>query len=317
MQVRSMVPDPLKKLYRNLERMALNYQERKVLDQRLPRGWRSAIGKIKLCTIPNSIEGGYALFKILIVLGITPKQFNSWINYDFIFNWQDLTFDHFDTLQYLQASYDHTGFRLGTTLNMRCNDISKRKMESVNLDVFGYPLGINPVSYAGKACVKSDKNAVHDGMIVGCPIGAEQLDESKVYSILVNNVEGDFAIDFRVPFIGGITDFFYEKRRKVVTRFSNTNDVTFIRKTNDYFNPEEIKSLTFFCKTLGLDYGELDVLRDRDNGRIYVVDVAKTPAGPPNGLSPKEARAAVTNMAEAFAVNILKINSQESYTFKV
>ncbi|HMG92396.1 MAG TPA: hypothetical protein VK589_20200 [Chryseolinea sp.] len=308
-QVRSMVPDPLKKLYRNLQSTALNYRERKILDQRLSRGWRDVIRNITLCTIPNSIEGGYALFKILVVLGIKPRQFNPWITYDFIFNWQDLTFDRYDTLEYLQASYNYTGLQLGRTLNMKCTDISKRKMESLNLEVFGYPLGINPTSYTGKACAKADKNNAHDGMIVDCPIRPEQLDESKVYSIVVNNVDGDFVIDFRVPFIGGITDFFYEKRRNVVTRFSNTNDVTFIRKTNDFFNPEEIQSLTDFCKRLGLDYGELDVLRDKDTGRIYVVDVAKTPAGPPNALSRPDARLAATYMAEAFAINILKIHS--------
>jgi hypothetical protein len=33
---------------------------------------------------------------------------------------------------------------------------------------------------------------------------------------------------------------------------------------------------------MGLDYGELDVLRDADDGRLYVVDVNTTPFGPVN-----------------------------------
>jgi hypothetical protein len=306
------IPDPFKQLFRNLHSTAINYQERKILDQRLDSGWRDAIRNIRLCTIPNSIEGGYALLKILIVLGIKPQQFNPWIVYDFIFNWQDLTFDRYDTLEYLNSSYDRTGLALGRTLNMKCTDISKRKMEAVNLTVFGYPLGINPTSYTGRSCVKSNNNCAHDGRILDCPIRPDLLEESKVYSILVNNVDGDFAVDFRVPFIGGITDFFYEKRRKAVSRFSNTNDFTFVRKTKDFFSLEEIRSLTDFCRSVGLEYGEIDVLRDRDSSRIYVVDVAKTPAGPPNALSEPDARMAVTRMAEAFAINILKIQPAKS-----
>jgi hypothetical protein len=304
---RTIVPNSLKELYYKFKCAAIHYQGRRLLDKRLRHGWRDVTRNTTLCTIPNGTEGEYALLKIFKLLGIKPKQFTPWLTHDIIFNWQDLTDSRFDTLQYLQEAYNHTGRRLGRTLNMKCTDISKRKMESVNLEVFGYPLRIDPISYSGKACAKSDKNAVHDGIIVDCPIRPEQFEESKVYNILVNNVDGDSAIDYRVPFIGGITNFFYEKRRDVQTRFSNTNNVTFLRKTKDFFSPEEISSLSRFCEIVSLDYGELDVLRDKDTGRIYVVDVAKTPAGPPNALSQQDSRLAVVYMAEAFAVNVLKI----------
>ena len=33
------------------------------------------------------------------------------------------------------------------------------------------------------------------------------------------------------------------------------------------------------CREMGLDYGELDVLRDREDGRLYILDVNDTPSG--------------------------------------
>ena len=37
--------------------------------------------------------------------------------------------------------------------------------------------------------------------------------------------------------------------------------------------PDEVERLLEFCGAIGLDYGELDVLLDNGDGRIYVVDV--------------------------------------------
>ena len=41
--------------------------------------------------------------------------------------------------------------------------------------------------------------------------------------------------------------------------------------------PDEVERLLEFCGAIGLDYGELDVLLDNGDGRIYVVDVNKPP----------------------------------------
>lgn len=289
--------------------MSINRGMRNVLDQRLSTGWMEKTQNMTVCTFPNSTEGGYVLGKVLSVLGIKQRQFTPWASNDFIFNWQDLTYDKVNTLEYITESCQYSGYKLGATLNMHCSDISKRKMEQLNLEVFGYPLGINPVTFYGKACIKSDDNAAHDGSIIDCPIPSDKVDRSKVYSILINNVKDDFAIDYRVPFVGGVTGFFYEKRRNVSTRFSNTNNIVFIRNTKDYFSHSEINQISEFCKALNLDYGEMDILRDITSGKIYVVDVAKTPAGPPNGLSHSDSRLAVINLAEALAINILKIPS--------
>ena len=55
-----------------------------------------------------------------------------------------------------------------------------------------------------------------------------------------------------------------------------------------------------FCRTIGLDMGEIDVLRDNATGRIYIVDVNSMPFGPPKPISLKDGLRAITLYAELF-----------------
>ena len=48
-----------------------------------------------------------------------------------------------------------------------------------------------------------------------------------------------------------------------------------------------------------LDWGGLDVLRDRKSGALYVVDVNKTDMGPPIALPMKDKMRAVRTLAAA------------------
>ncbi|MDQ6770676.1 MAG: hypothetical protein M3Z54_11900, partial [Gemmatimonadota bacterium] len=51
---------------------------------------------------------------------------------------------------------------------------------------------------------------------------------------------------------------------------------------------------------IGMDFGELDVLRDRNSGKIYVVDANNTPAGPPTVLSKQDSARALHILLESF-----------------
>jgi hypothetical protein len=53
------------------------------------------------------------------------------------------------------------------------------------------------------------------------------------------------------------------------------------------------------ARKMGIDYGEFDILRDKD-GRIYVVDVNNTPWGPPNGLPEFESNIALKRLVKSF-----------------
>ena len=60
---------------------------------------------------------------------------------------------------------------------------------------------------------------------------------------------------------------------------------------------EEINKIKEFCGRMGLDYGEVDVLLDSGERRIYIVDVNNNPAGPTQCLSEDDLRTAVVRSA--------------------
>jgi hypothetical protein len=61
-----------------------------------------------------------------------------------------------------------------------------------------------------------------------------------------------------------------------------------------------MRNLLRFCGRLGVEYGEVDALRDRDTGRLFVVDCNNTPDGPPNGINKAVGKIAVDTISEAF-----------------
>jgi hypothetical protein len=65
---------------------------------------------------------------------------------------------------------------------------------------------------------------------------------------------------------------------------------------------KELEQILYLARKMGVDYGEFDVLRDKDK-RIYVVDVNNTPAGPPNGLPEGEVKAALERLVKSFYWN--------------
>jgi hypothetical protein len=102
-------------------------------------------------------------------------------------------------------------------------------------------------------------------------------------------------------------DLFYLKKRPVGSRFSNTNSSASIELTKDFFTTIEIDKINKFCNEMEVDYAEIDVLRDNSFGAIYIVDISRTPAGPPNGL---------TNRAKAFAVGKLAAEFSKAFLFE-
>lgn len=166
-------------------------------------------------------------------------------------------------------------------------------------------LNIDPTKHEGLAAKKSDQNGKHDGEMITPPITREEMDPTCVYSVLIDNIHEGYATDYRLIYINGILVFFYEKKRPVNQRFSNKNELTKLRSTQGEFTTEEISLIDLFCQKLGADYGEPDVLRDKSSGEFFIVDFAKTPAGPPNGLSSREALTAIEKMSIAFINNLL------------
>jgi hypothetical protein len=168
-------------------------------------------------------------------------------------------------------------------LNERLHDISKRRVETVSIEVFGYGLMINPSTHCGKCVEKSNDNGRHDGRVIECPVALA--DQDKVYQRIINNSTGDgFVMDIRIPFILEFMPFAYLKYRPIDVRFSNNNANVVTADVKEILSSDEMENIKRFCNIIGLDIGELDLLRDNDSGKLYVIDVNSTPYGPPNHL---------------------------------
>jgi RimK-like ATP-grasp domain len=135
--------------------------------------------------------------------------------------------------------------------------------------------------------------------VIACPIA--EADTALAYERLLDNrVDESTVLDLRVPVLGGEIPFVYRKHRAVGDRFGNSNLWVGLATAEEVFSGDERKLLLAFCRAMKLDLGELDVLRDAGNGRIYVVDVNPTAWGPPRPLRTAHALRAVRAYAAAF-----------------
>jgi hypothetical protein len=162
-------------------------------------------------------------------------------------------------------------------LNFACANISKSHVAAVFTQVFGYPLALDPAAWHGPAVEKSEANGTHDGRIVACPTPARP---GYVYQHAIDNVAGGISTDLRTHVVGGRVVAVWAKRRAAAARFRPANLSAALVDPASVFSAPEIARIEALAAAMGADWAGLDVLRDRRDGRIYVVDVNKTDAGP-------------------------------------
>lgn len=211
-----------------------------------------------------------------------------------VINFEKATFGTLDdNLISLCEKYD--------VINYRSKNISKKHVDLLFEKVFGYSISIDPTSYEGLAVKKSDVNAMHDGTIITCPIS--EIAEGFVYQRLVNcQVNDDMIMEYRVPIFNGTIPFVYLKYRSIDDRFGFLpyNITIEIAEVWEVLTQEEVEKILLFCIEMGIDLGELDVLRDKDDGRLFIVDANNTPSGPPKSIRKKEAEIALKRLSIAF-----------------
>ncbi len=187
----------------------------------------------------------------------------------------------------------------GRTINYACRDISKGHVNQVFRDVFGYRLGIEPMSWSGEAVEKAEANSMHDGRVVTCPTRAR---DGRCYQRLVRTSDRDEVQDLRTACVGGRPVAVSVKTRRLRDRFaSGANLRVEARAPDEVFSPREIDRIVAFNAAMGLEWGTLDVLRDVDDGRIYIVDVNKTDVGPVLQLPMRDKIAVTRNLARALS----------------
>lgn len=190
-------------------------------------------------------------------------------------------------------------------INFNCRDISKSRVAEACAAAFGYPLTLDPAAHVGPAVEKSEINAAHDGRVVQCPIQAQA---GRCYQRLIDSrgLDPNFVDDLRTSTVGGKATVVFIKRRPVTKRFQNTNTEVLLRTPDQVFSPAEQAQITAFTRHLGLEWGGVDVLRDRTDGRLYIVDANKTDMGPPIALNLADKIIATRLLAQAFRNYVLR-----------
>jgi hypothetical protein len=206
---------------------------------------------------------------------------------------------YFENATYGSASSLRRKYPKARIINVNCPDISKERVHVVHLEALGYSMNLNPKTYIGVAVEKSDENAVHDGREVMCPIAFPKTDA--VYQKVLDNTSEDGEyVDIRVPVIKGKIPLVYLKFKTEKYRFTNKAHRATLHKPEDIFSEEEISQIEKYALAMKVDFCELDVLRHKGNQKIYIIDVNKTPYGPPDPLNKEDKTIAKKKLSDAF-----------------
>lgn len=166
--------------------------------------------------------------------------------------------------------------------NFHCTDVSKSRVAAVFETVFGYPLTLDPQTHSGQAVEKSEENGRHDGRLIACPAAPRA---GLVYQRYIDTAIDGVARDLRTCCVGGEPVIVMIKTKPAGESFSIQNTSVRAVAVHKVFSLEERRQIARFNRAMGLDWGSLDILRERASGRLYIVDVNKTDVGPPVVLS--------------------------------
>jgi hypothetical protein len=192
-------------------------------------------------------------------------------------------------------------------LNFGVGDVSKSHVAQVMEQAFGYPLAIDPATHVGEAVEKGEGNGLHDGHLVQCPMRPAP---GKAYQRVIKTEGADgWAHDLRTACVAGRPVVVFLKRKPAGARFSIQNTGVVVKTPEEVFSAAEIAQLERFCAAMRLDWAGLDVLREHEGGRLYVVDVNKTDTGPAVVLSWADRARATTLLSEALRKMVADVGS--------
>lgn len=285
--------NPTKKILNNFYPSKVSFFEAIGKELRYYRSiWRSFFrykGHTKrILTYPELPGSKSIIFKVAKYKGWAMTN-NPRKKIAFAIAWQDSTLrDDFPILRTLSKSK--------TVLNLHCNNILKTYVDEFFYEVFGYRTRIDPQLHSGPAVCKSEWNATHSGSIVICPLAQAQKD--CIYQIVINNAdENGFFEDIRVPVVANTIPFVYIKLKDAENRFETKASKVFLKSASECLSDDEQTKILRFAEIIGLNFGEVDVLRNRDDGQIYIVDVNNTPYGPPANLDEEGRQKAIELLA--------------------
>lgn len=190
--------------------------------------------------------------------------------FDFAVSWKDATWLDEDPLL--------TGIARRTpVVNLACRDISKLRVEKVFCEVFGRQTLLDPREHSGRLVEKHNENAL-GGRVVTGPIAAP--DSRFVYQRLIETGREDRMVEYRLPVVFDRLPLVYEQEKALPNETIKTEKFRLsLAEVDAVFSSAEQAGIRAFCCGMGLDFGELDILRDKADGEIYILDANKTPGG--------------------------------------
>lgn len=191
-------------------------------------------------------------------------------------------------------------------INSECLNLSKELVGQIFEETFGYSLDINPAAYEGTIVEKSVYNGTNFAVAIEGPIPPNNVKDGFVYQKKIESYANseNLTLVYRVPVYLGIIPIVYLKYRPEDVQFTGDYSNVEVREPTDVFSAPELEKIILMNKKMGIDYGECDVLRDRD-GKIYVVDVNSHPGGPPRKMSHQQ-KVQTTHMVEVAFKNVIE-----------
>ena len=173
-------------------------------------------------------------------------------------------------------------------LNINCTNVTKKKIDEIQEQVFGYKLCVDPFIYRGKGVIRNNKQAQgYRNLIkvVNFPIKVEEQKLDKydpnyiLYQKFIDTYDKNgFRIELRVIIcIDKIPLVFYKKfdDKKKPFKHRHSQDLFIPVDPNVVFTDFELNKILEYSKKIGLDFGEIDILKKND--KIYVTDVNNLP----------------------------------------
>ncbi|MGB1296181.1 MAG: hypothetical protein ACPG6V_11945 [Flavobacteriales bacterium] len=227
-----------------------------------------------------------------------PKE-----GFDLVFFWKDETVVN-DSKEILKAANLNEN-----AFNSDCFDIGKKIVDETFEKIFGYSITIDPMTYSGRCLMKCNENALGEIDEIDCPV--EKIDPDFVYQKIIDNtVNENYIADMRVLIFGEDIPFIIDKWIPKANQYKKKGESKFspkyhLKNTNDLLSQEEQKLVIKMAKKMGLDCGEMDILRDKEDGKIYIVDVNKTPTMLVSRFSEEEQTMVYEKLTHFFKTNFM------------
>ena len=210
---------------------------------------------------------------------------------DLVVRWMDDTFP-VNPPELVEAAGTRRVVNIGVT------DISKTRIADLMEEIFGYSAHVDPTTWQGPALKKSNLNAMDQEEIVDCPIPESDVDPHAVYQeLLGEEVRGRFQ-EHRLAWVHDRVVTVVTKLRDPNHRFEFEASLLSEGDPDLILTSDEKEKVGRFARRMGLDYGDLDTLRDAQ-GRLHVIDVNPTSWNQLIGDDPTPAGPALLHMAKA------------------